>query len=294
MGAGQLYDALFSGNRTIVVAVAAIALAIVGVTVFLIVRYKKIMSIRDGSDSTAVVTNVAYYSELALVAALCLAMFVGAMLVHQAPQCSPALFAMVELPVLALASACIALVYRHGRGITTTTTMAVFGVLLLFNVVWITLFQFSGVQDYLLAGAGNTGTHGTADAGIGRFFALFVDGEIDAAKRANAQHVFGAIFVMIVGCIVAVLVIAAAFVKKMPRKQFVAEALTYTFLPLVPEIAVLTALRGVDMPRATMFGAGSSAFRAVVYMMLQFSGLIDKFLGAMNVDLTLTPDCTYM
>jgi len=71
----------------------------------------------------------------------------------------------------------------------------------------------------------------------------------------------------------------------------VAEALTYTFLPLVPEIAVLTALRGVNMPRATMFGAGSSAFRAVVYMMLQFSGLIDKFLGAMNVDLTLTPDC---
>lgn len=293
MTPSKVYGALFSGNRAILGVIVLASALIVALFVAVLCNYKKASRIQDGSEPPSSVVDATYYTSLALMAVLVAALLVGAVAVGRPTPYNPALFAMIELPVLALAFSTVALLYPSTRGghVSSSAAASTFIVFFLFNLVWFGALQFSGVIDYAIGTSASSPPPQLDSKGL---MAFLLGGGLDAAKKAEATRVVAVVCALLLFALFAALFVGAAVVKAAPESAFAGELAGYVLIPVVPLLVVLTWMRQLPLQQAVFYVFVDAVARAALYTMLQFSGATDKFLGVMDVDWTgsrLQPHC---
>jgi hypothetical protein len=238
--------------------IMGVACALLGAMfVTLIVKHERVRILRRGDVSTNVVSSGSYYASLALYALLFIAM-VAATLMRGGASVGRTL--VPEVAVLAVAYALFVVVYAKSRCVYVGTAMALFVTYFVANALWFALVETAGLWDFVSCGKS------AASAAC-------------AAARAKKGPYVAFLLVFL---IVAVLAVASAVVRRPPNHAFGGELAAYLLIPVAPLILVLMKMRGMSFGMAFFAMFVDMLVRLVVYLFLQFSGVIDCHVDALT------------
>ena len=254
---------MFDKDRMLLYISIAISLVFIAGFVVVWLKHTSIRKLRDGTEDPRVATNVAYYVCLCLLAVAVFAMLFGAF--HDVPT----KFYAFELPLLTVSFSLVAILYKWTRNLTVSNTAILFFAFLVFNVIWFAVMHLSGMVEYF-----------TKINPEGRNIGGLLASPFD--NSTNVSDVVGMLVTVVLGCIGAVLVISSSLVRRKPPRTdvFVGELMAYTFIPFCAVVAVLVKSYDIPFPEALMFASFDAALRCAFYVMMQFSGIIDK-----NIDM---------